>query len=264
MKPIFPLSKTSRRLSFAAAAAALAFGLSAPAQAGGGYYGAGYHGGYYTAGYKSYGYRHRGYHRHHRRHRHGGGGKGAAIALGVIGGAIILNELAEDRARDRYARDRYYEDRYYRDRYRARDYDYDRGYRDGQYDARRDSERYEDDAYYRGDDRDRDDNGAYDGGVARDDSGLAGGPGEVREAPRAGPLPISAGAAFRTCLDHARNALGERGFVVSAPYRPETIEDRGEALLMTATVRARRGGESWSRAMSCEASETRVYRMELI
>ncbi|MEO1136399.1 MAG: hypothetical protein AAFW68_07290 [Pseudomonadota bacterium] len=259
MKPIFPLSKTSRRLGFAVATAALAFGVSAPAQAGGGYISAGYHGGYYGGGYYAagYRYRHRGYHRYHRRHRHGGAGKGAAIALGVIGGAIILNELAEDRARDRYARDRYYQDRYYENRYRARDYDYDRGYRDGQYDARRDSERYEDDAYYRNDDRANDD-GVY------DDSGLAGGPGEARETPWAGPQPISAGAAFQTCLDHARNALGERGFVISAPYRPETIEDRGEALLMTATVRARRGGESWARAMSCEANETRVYRMELI
>ena len=78
------------------------------------------------------------------------------------------------------------------------------------------------------------------------------------------PRTISAAAAYRTCLDHARNALGERGFVVSAPYQPDTVEDRGGALLMTATVRAQRGSESWARAMSCEASEARVFRLELI
>lgn len=262
MSSISPHSGSARNVIMAAAVAALTLGVGAPAFAGG-YVGAGYHGGYYgggfyAAGYK--GYRHRGYHRYHRRH-HRGGGNGAAIALGVIGGAIILNELAEDRARDRY-----YEDRYYRNRYRARDYE--RGYRDGRYDERRYSERYDDGAYYDDEpERFEDDAAGYDG-EAYDDSGLAGG-GPVLVTPgnsdydRA-PRRVTAAAAYGTCLDHARRALGERGFVISAPYQPETVEDRGGALLMTATVRARRGGESWARAMSCEASESRVFRMELI
>ena len=185
---------------------------------------------------------HRGHgHGHH--HHHRGGGKGAAIALGVIGGAIILNELAESRARDRY-----YDDRYYDDRYRRSAYD-DRAYDDRVY--------YEDERAYRGDDYD--DYYDDDYGDAYDDSELAGG----RDYAPA-PVRVSSDAAYRNCLDHARRALGERGFVITAPYRPDTVEDRGQALLMTATVRAQRGGDSWARAMSCEASENRVYRMELI
>lgn len=244
----------------AAAAGALMLGTGAPAMAGGGYYGGGYYGGghysggYYAAGYKSYGH-HRHYrHRHHRyrhRHHHGGGGKAAAIALGVIGGAIILNEIAEDRARDRYARDRYY-DGYYDGR---RDQRTDRYYYDQSYDGG-----YRDDGYaYKSEPPGADDDGAYDNGAYEDDTlddRLEGG--------GAAPIPISVDAAYDACLRQARAALGERGFVVSAPYRPDTAEDRGGAWLMTATVTAQRGPDRWSRAMSCEASDNRVYRLELI
>ena len=224
------------------AAAAVVLGAAAPAFAGG-----------YRHGHHN---RHHGHYHGHHGHHHGGGGKGAAIALGVIGGAIILNELAEDRSRDRYYEDRYYQDRYYDQR--SRDRAYDRGY----YDSRSDEQRRADDrAYY---------DGRYDGdaGYEYDGSGLAGG-GPVYETPGAGaydraPRLVSAGAAYEACLAHARRALGERGFAVSAPYRPETVEDRGGALLMTATVTTQRGADMWSRAMSCEASESRVYRMELI
>jgi hypothetical protein len=219
------LSSTVRKLSLTAAAAALVLGAASPAFAGG----------------------YRGYYGGHRHHHHGHGGKGAAIALGVIGGAIILNELSESRARDRY-----YEDRYYAERARTRAY-YD-GYEEGRYDERRYDDRYDEGAYSSGGDYYED--GAYEG-----DYGLEGGsaPAPVRE-----PVRISSGAAYQTCLDHARRALGERGFVVTAPYRPDTVEDRGQALLMTATVTAQRGPDRWARAMSCEASEYRVYRMELI
>ncbi len=235
----------ARKLILSLAAASLAFGVAAPAFA------KGYHHG----------------HRGHHRHGGHGGGKGAAIALGVIGGAIILNELAEDRARDRYYEDRYYRDRAYESR--ARDRAYDSGYYDGRADERRYDDRYDDryesGAYY------GDDDGYY-GDETYDDTGLAGA-GPVDPAPvyrtpdtsydRA-PRAISAAAAYRACLDQARGALGQRGFVISAPYAPDTVEDRGGALLMTATVRAQRGGDSWARAMSCEASENRVYRLELI
>ena len=192
----------------------------------------------FAGGYRhGHGYGH-GHHGHGHYHR-GGGGKAAAIALGVVGGAIIINELAESRARDRY-----YEDRYYAERARSRAY-YN-GYEDGRYDERRYDDRYEDDAGY--------DDGAYDY-----DYGLEGGP-----AAAPAPARVSSAAAYQTCLDHARRALGERGFVVTAPYRPDTVEDRGQAVLMTATVTAQRGPDRWARAMSCEASEYRVYRMELI
>ncbi|MEZ5891955.1 MAG: hypothetical protein R3C58_02230 [Parvularculaceae bacterium] len=205
----------ARKLILSAAAATLAFGALAPAYASGGHH-----------------RRHHGHYSHH----HGHGGKGAAIALGVIGGAIILNELAEDRARDRY-----YDDRY------ARDRAYDDGYSAGRRDSSRYDGRYEDDAYY-GDD---------------DDYDLAGGPSEYGYDDRGAPSGSSA-AAYQTCLDHARRALGDRGFVVSAPYRPDTADDLGGSWRMTATVRAQRGSESWARAMSCEASSSRVYRLELI
>lgn len=221
----------ARKFLLCAAAAAIALGAAAPAYAGGG-------------------------HRHHHRHHHhhgGGGGKAAAIALGVVGGAIILNELAEDRARDRY----------YDDRYRA-GRAYDDGYADGRYDARRYSETYDDYGY--------EDDGYYDDGLRDgfDDGGeLLGGPADpayappprVSEAPRYASSPSFA---YQACLDHARRALGERGFVVAAPYQPDTADNLGGAWRLTATVRARRGGESWSRAMSCEADGARVYRLELI
>jgi len=221
----------TKKAILSATAAAVVLGLSAPAFAGGRYH-------------------HHSRHHHHGYH-HGGGGKGAAVALGIIGGAIILNEIAEDRARDRY-----YEDRYYRDTYNRR------AYRDGYEAGRADGSRYDDRGYY--DDRydggaDYGDDASYEG-EAYDDE-LAGGP----EGPDRGQLrPISARAAYQTCLNHARQALGERGFVISAPYQPDTVENRGGALLMTATVTAQRGPDRWSRAMSCEANEGRVYRLELI
>lgn len=239
----------SRKALLGAASALIALGAGAPAMASGGghvsvHYSSGYYGGYHAAGYKSY--RHRGHHRHRRHHRHGGGGKGAAIALGVIGGAIILNELAEDRARERYARDRYY-DGYYDGRrdarsaeYYGRAYDDDRYYGDN-YGG--EDEQYEYDAY-------EDD---YEDGAL--DNSLEGG---------GAPARITVDAAYQACLNHARGALSERGFVISAPYRPDTAVDRGGAWLMTATVTARRGPDRWSRAMSCEASGERVYRLELI
>ncbi|WP_411816619.1 hypothetical protein [Hyphococcus sp. DH-69] len=237
-------NQKARKLSLAAAAVAMVFGAGATSMAGSsvsvgyssGYYGGG---GYYNAGYSNY---HRGHYRGHRHHRHhrrhhrhgGGGGKAAAIALGVIGGAIILNELAEDRAEAR-ARDRYYDDRYRRDAYRYDPY----------YEDRYDDDRYADRRY---DDEPLDD---------RYDDELAGGNDERR-------YSGSPDAAYQVCLDQARGALAERGFVITAPYRPDTVEDRGGSWMMTATVTAQRGGDRWARAMSCEASESRVYRMELI
>lgn len=223
----------SKKLALSAAAVALAFSAM-PAMAGGsvhvGYYsGGGY---YYPAGYSHHGhYRHHGYYRGHHRyrgHHHHGGGKGAAIALGVIGGVIILNELAEERA----AREReraYYEARYY-DRYDPY--------------ARRAAPYPEDRAY---------DPGPQDGNLS--DEELDGGP---------GPIRISPEAAFDACISHARSALAERGFVLSAPYEPDTAEDLGGSWKMTANVMAQRGGESWTRALYCEADDNRVYLLELI
>lgn len=206
--------KASHKTALAAAAASLALGAGGPALAGGYYYG---HAGYYSG-------------HHHHRHFHGhhhGGGKAAAIALGVIGGVIILDELAESRARDRYYRDRYYEERY---RTRATPYYPARSY----------------------------DPGPEDGDLSDDglDARLDGGP---------EPIRVSVDAAYAACTRHARAALSNRGFILAAPSAPDTADDIGDAWKMTATVLAedQRGG-SWSRAMYCEADEDRVYLLELI
>ncbi len=251
------VSKRSRWLAALALAAGAVFAVNAPApaQAGGyGYYGGyyGYHGGYY------------GRRRFHRRHyRRGGGGRAAAIALGVVGGAIILNELAESRARQRAYDARYYGYRrpYYYDP--GRPDSYQRGFENG---------------FDRGFDR------GYDqGAIAPGAPAAPAAPGSYRplETPPSAPSggddldavldggPDEAGrvavaAAYGACLRRVRTALSERGFILSAPYEPETADDLGGAWRMTATVMAQRGAEDWARAMTCEADEGRVYMVELI
>lgn len=237
-----------RYLTVAAIAVGAAFALGAPtpAHAGGnGYYG-GYYGGYH-GGYK-HGYYGRRHHRHHRRHyRRGGGGDAALIALGVIGGAIILNEYADSRARQRA-----YDERYYRAR---------RPYNGGYYESRR--------PYYDDYDRSYDSGRAYapserpletapttPSGGDELDTVLDGG---ANEAGR-----ISVAEAYQACLRRVRTALSERGFIVSAPYEPETADDLGGSWKMTATLMTQRGAEDTSRAMYCEADAERVYLVELI
>lgn len=231
-------------ISFLGAAA-----LAAPAQANGYAFGHGVYGpGYYNAGFRHGRYYHgrRGFRRGHYRGQRGGG-EVAAIALGVIGGAIIINEIAEDRRRDRY-----HEDMRYRRRVSSFDDRYDDGFDDGYERGRAAAESA---------DNSPSDNSAPLDGVRRGsfdsdiESQLDGGP---------EPIRISYDTAYQTCIQHARNALGNRGFVLSAPFRPDTAEEAGVAWKMTATVNAERGGESWSRAMYCEASENRVFMLELI
>ena len=240
-------SKPIRSRLFAAVALAagamFAVNAPAPAQAGGyGYYG-------YYGGYK-HGY----YGRRHHRHYRGGGGKAAAIALGVVGGAIILNELAESRARQRAYDERYYRSRpYYGGGYSDRGY-YDRGYGRG---------------YEQGFERGYSE-GRAEGSFERPletlptapsggddlDAVLDGGPNEAGR--------ISVAEAYQTCLRRVRSALSERGFILSAPFEPDTADDLGGAWKMTATVMAQRGSQDWSRAMVCEADAGRVYMVELI
>ncbi len=227
----------SKKLILCAAAAATTLGVGTSAFARG-YYGG--HHGYYGGHYSGYGY---GYGGHHGRRHHGGGGKAAAIALGVIGGAIIVNELAESKSRRRAYEDRY--DRRY-DRYSrraVRTYDtgaFERGYEEG---------------YARG--RDADGAAPADGDLDVQREGRADG----------GPQPIrlTYDNAYKTCTKHARAALGNRGFVLAAPNRPDTAEDLGGSWKMTANVTAQnQNGESWTRAMYCEADDSRVYLLELI
>lgn len=244
--------KGSRKLVLAGVALTAAMGVAAPAAAGGYYGHVGYSNHYYGGHYRHYGYRHHGY---YRRHHRGGGGKAAAIALGVIGGAIILNEVAENRARERAYEARYY-DRYDRyDRYARRAqpaYDreaFKRGYEEGYAEGRGAS--IEDRAP-----TDLGNTYLRNGDVNDLDARLDGGP---------EPIRFSAAGAYQACMTHARAALGERGFMLAAPPSPETAEDTGGAWKMTATVSAQsQSGESWSRAMYCEADESRVYLLELI
>ena len=253
--PRLPLQMSAlRKCALSIAAAAAAAGAGAPAMAGGGYVNFGYHTGfkgghYYPARY----YGHRGYYgrrhyRHHRRyHRGGGGGKAAAIALGVIGGAIILNELAEDRARRRHYDDRYYDRGRYYDPYSRRSY-YQYGY-DGLNAPAPPSPGSPEPRGFEtpttppsgGDDL---------------DIMLDGGPNEG--------VRVSSSLAYQACIRRVRTALSERGYILSAPFEPETAEDIGGAWKMTATVLAQRGADDWSRAMYCEADEDRVYLVELI
>jgi hypothetical protein len=234
----------SKKFILCAAAAATTLSVGTSAFAGGGYYGGhggfygGGHGGYYSGGH-GYGYGH-GYSYGGGHH---GGGKAAAIALGVIGGAIIVNELAENKYRRRAYEDRY--DRRY-DRYSrraVRTYDtgaFERGYEEG---------------YARGRD-------GGDGAPAGDDLDV-----QLEGSADGGPQPIrlTYDNAYKTCTKHARVALGNRGFILAAPNRPETAEDLGGSWKMTANVTAQnQNGESWTRAMYCEADDSRVYLLELI
>ena len=222
-----------RKLMLSLAASAMVLGLAAPALAGGDFHGSitystGY-GGYYPAGhgyYRPYPYR-----SYHRPHHHGG--DGAAIALGVLGGVILLNELAESNARARA--DAYYGARY--NRYSAPRYS--------------DPVIYPDDDYY-GD--------APADGALSDDYGLEGGANDGGPA----PIRLSSADAYNACMVHARAALSERGYIFAAPSEPETAEDAGRFWKMTANVTTSdgRGGE-WTRAMYCEAVPGRVLLLEL-
>ncbi len=238
----------SRKFILCAAAAATTLSVGTSAFAGG-YYGGGYgggHGGYYGGGHGGYssGYGHGGY-GYGRGYSYGGhgGGKAAAIALGVIGGAIIVNELAESKYRRRAYEDRYDRryDRYSRRSVRSSDgAAFERGYEEG---------------YARGRD-------VGDGAPAGDDLDA-----QLEGRADGGPQPIrlTYDNAYKTCTKHARVALGNRGFILAAPNRPDTAEDLGGSWKMTANVTAQnQSGESWTRAMSCEADDNRVYLLELI
>ena len=242
------IRRISKIAGCAVAVLGLTIGAVTTAQAGGyygGHYGYNsnhYYGGHYRAGHHYYGGRHYRSKRHYR-HGRGGGGKAAAIALGVIGGAIILNEISEDRARDRYYEARradYYERRrpvIYDDRY---DEGFSEGYERGRERALSEPEIAPDQIDQYDDDL---------------DARLDGGP---------EPIRLSYDSAYDACIQHARNAMGNRGFELSAPVRPETAEDTGAGWKLTATVNAERGADSWRRAMYCEASGERVYLLELI
>ncbi|HBK90054.1 MAG TPA: hypothetical protein DDZ68_00135, partial [Parvularcula sp.] len=244
-------TRTGKRAKAALiAAAATAFAAaSTPAFAGGGYYGGydGYYGGsgYYGHGYGGRGYYGRGYdrggHGHGRHHGRGGlsGGEAALIAVGIIGGAILIDRALDDR------RDRDY-DRYDDRRYRGRDYDDRRraGAFDDDYYYQRDSRPYQ----YDGDIRSarRDEPGGYGAG----EPDLLGGEPRSRSADR-----VAVNAAFRECVAETRGAAGAGGLTVAMPGAPTDLETLADgSVRMVAQFRASNArGEEWSRRFVCEA-----------
>lgn len=223
----------------AAAAAAMAVGTVAPASAGGRH-----HGGHYAyGGGHHYSNHHGGYYygsRHYRRgHGHLSGGEAALLALGIVGGVVLIDRALE---RDRYASsDRYYSSPPPRDYYRRDD---------------RAPQIYRDDDY-RGD-------GYGDDDSYRDD-------GELLGAGDGGGVSYSAnynyGAAYNDCKAETREAGRDAGVIVSLPAKPDRIieVDDGAAVRFTAQYVASdsRGGE-FRRTMVCEADETGVRFLELV
>ncbi len=231
--------------------------LSTPAFAGGGSYygyGGGYAGGYY-GGHSYYGGRHYSprYYGHGRYGRHyrgrGGlsGGEAALIAVGIIGGAILIDRALDDR-RDRYD-DRYYDDRRYRDdRRRAGAFDDDYYYQ-------RDQRPYEDDfRSARGADYPRDD--VFGAGEPE----LLGGGRASGSASR-----VAVNAAFRECVAETRGAAGAGGMQVAMPGAPTNVETLADgSVRMIAQFRASNArGEQWTRRFVCEADERGVRFLQV-
>lgn len=252
-------SQRAKAALLAVAAIALT-AVSTPAFAGGRSYGG--YGGYYAGhGHYGHGYYGRGYYsggrygRGHYRGRGGlSGGEAALIAVGIIGGAILIDRALDDR-RDRYD-DRYYDDR----RYRDRDYD----------DRRRRAGAFDDDYYYQRDSRpyeyDDEIRSARADDFSRDEPRGAGEPELLGGEPRSGSLDrVAVNAAFRECVAETRGAAGAGGLTVAMPGAPTDIETLADgSVRMVAQFRASNArGEEWSRRFVCEADERGVRFLQV-
>jgi len=254
-----PKNDSSRRrtapvtLMLAAAIAAVA--ASTPAYAGGGrhggrYWDRGYYGGYdyYAPRYYGHGYYGGGRHWRHHRGRGGlSGGEAALIAVGIIGGAILIDRALDDR-RDRYE-DRFFDDRRYRD-------------------DRRRADAFDDDYYYQRDQRPYEDDyrsarGADD---PRDDVFGAGEPELLGGAPPSGAISrVAVNAAFRECVAETRGAAGAGGMQVAMPGAPTSVEKLADgSVRMIAQFRASNArGQEWTRRFVCEADERGVRFLQV-
>ena len=240
---------------------------STPALAGGGYfYGhgrqfdRGFHGGYGFHGSRYYGPRYYGHGRYGRGYYRGrgglSGGEAALIAVGVIGGAVLIDRALDDR-RGRYD-DRYYDDRRYRDRYS---------------DDRRRAEAFDDDYYYQRDSRPYDDEvrSARGADLPRDDLPRDGrfdaGEPELLGAGRAGGDldRVAVNAAFRECVAETRGAAGAGGLTVAMPGAPTDVETLADgSVRMVAQFRASNArGREWTRRFVCEADERGVRFLQV-
>lgn len=207
-----------------------------------GFHGRGYYGrGYYNSGYYGRGgYGGRGYYR-----GRGGlsGGEAALIAVGIIGGAILIDRALDDRRYD----DRRYDDRRYDDR-RASAYDDDYYYQ-------RDARPYEDDARLAGRaDLTREDD------FSLEEPQLLGG-----DAARGSIEPIAVNAAFRECVAETRGAAGAGGLTVAMPGAPTDVETLADgSVRLVAQFRASNArGQQWTRRFVCEADEAGVRFLQV-
>jgi hypothetical protein len=253
----------SGRRALLIAAALTAAVISTPAFAGGGYYygqsryfDRGFHGGYgyFRSGY--YGPRYYGHGRYGRHYRGRGGisgGEAALIAVGIIGGAILIDRALDDR-RERFD-DRYYDDRRDRDRY---------------YDDRRRSGAFDDDYYYQRDSRpydyDDDIRSAQREDLGRDRAFDTGEPELLGGEPRSGSLDrVAVNAAFRECVAETRGAAGAGGLNVAMPGAPTEVETLADgSVRMVAQFRASNArGQQWTRRFVCEADERGVRFLQV-
>lgn len=250
-----PARATLRALAIAAAFSGAA--LSTPALAGGGaYYGyggayeRGYYGGHSYYGGRHYSPRYYGHGRYGRHYRGRGGlsgGEAALIAVGIIGGAILIDRALDDR-RDRY--DDHYDD--------------DRRYRDD----RRRAGAFDDDYYYQRDQRPYEDDYRSGRGAdyPRDDVFAAGEPKLLGGDPRSGSADrVAVNAAFRECVAETRGAAGAGGMQVAMPGAPTNVETLADgSVRMIAQFRASNArGEQWTRRFVCEADERGVRFLQV-
>ena len=248
---------------FAAVAVTTAV-ASMPALAGGSvFYSSGGHGvyggGYYASGYSGRGFRgarfsnRRGFNNRRgfgRRSYRRGGGDAALIALGVIGGAIILNEvIEEDRRRDVES------DRRYRDegRYRRYDPNYDRYYYQRGY-----SQASADD--FRGDEPSSTAQQSERGGLEDELLG-----GEAIDNNRAGDVGFSVQAAYAECAHEARDAASRNRQFIVLPGEPTIVEPVGSDMVrMTARLTAQdQRGRQFLSTLTCEADAERITFLQL-
>lgn len=229
-------------------AAAVSFAtFSTPAFAGGRYddgRGRHYDRGYYGGGYSDRGYSGRGHHR-----GRGGisGGEAALIAVGIIGGAILIDRALDDRRYD----DRRYDDRYDRNR---------------QYESRYDDRRAGDDYYYQRDSRSYDDEirEPRRADYPQDEVFSAGEP-ELLGATRGAVDSAGVNAAFRECVAETRGAAGAGGMQVAMPGAPTNVETLADgSVRMVAQFRASNGrGQDFTRRFVCEADDRGVRFLQI-
>ncbi len=252
------IRQNMNRFLLVAAAAALALGGAQPAFAKGkgGHHG-GRHGGHHASGHGGHNghhssRRHGGHGRHHGGHgnrhhsgssyygggygygysHHGHGGDAALIALGVVGGLILIDSAIDGSRRDSY----------------NSSYG-NSSYGNQGYGSPRPSSEY----YY------------------RQSSPAAENSDDIELALEGGDAPYSADypseqRAFNACTKRARASLKDRGLMVATPAVPNSARQTGDGVWRFEadfTTQDRDGGQ-WLRVMTCEANNDGIRLLELI